>query len=139
MSNNRMVYHDGQVISIDGGHARVRILSKSACTGCHAKGVCSAADVQEKIIDTVPTGPMNAGDLVTVVIEERLGWKAVFYGFFLPFVVMFIMLFTFKAITGSETEAALFAIASLFPYYLVLYLFRKKIEKDFIFRAEKKE
>jgi sigma-E factor negative regulatory protein RseC len=51
---------------------------------------------------------------------------------------MITMLFTFIALTGSETEAALFALASLFPYYLGLYLFRKKIEKDFIFRAEKK-
>jgi sigma-E factor negative regulatory protein RseC len=67
-----------------------------------------------------------------------MGWKAIFYGFFLPLVVMVAVLFVSYALGSSEIQAALYGIGSLIPYYLLLYVFRKKIEKDFVFKAEKK-
>jgi sigma-E factor negative regulatory protein RseC len=120
---------------------RVKIVSHSACAQCHARGGCTAADMKEKIIDAVSVSdePLRKGDTVTVIMEEKLGWLAVFYGFFLPFIVMMIVLFVSYGLGGSETEAALWGIGSLVPYYLLLYVFRKKIEKDFIFKAEKKD
>ena len=52
---------------------------------------------------------------------------------------MIAVLFTAHALGSSESEAALLGIGSLLPYYLALYTLRKKIEKDFIFKAEKKD
>jgi sigma-E factor negative regulatory protein RseC len=97
--------------------------------------------MEEKFIDAVSSPPDTAfkvGDAVTLVMEERLGWLAIFYGFVLPLIVMVAVLIMVSAGGGSETEAALLGIGSLLPYYLLLYLFRQKIEKDFIFRAERK-
>jgi sigma-E factor negative regulatory protein RseC len=138
MNDTPMVSHDGTVIAVNGGHVRVKIVSQSACADCHAKGFCTAADMQEKIIDAVARDTMKKGDIVTIKMEERLGWLALFYGFFLPFIVLVAVLFLFYALGSSETRAAFFALASLVPYYLGLYVFRKKIEKDFLFIAEKK-
>ena len=70
-------------------------------------------------------------------MEERLGLKALFYTFFLPFVVMIFVLFVIITLGGSDIIAALFAILSLFPYYTLLHMSKQKIEKDFIFTAEK--
>lgn len=141
MADNRMVYHDGIVVATNDHNVRVKIVSHSACAGCRAKGVCTAADMEEKMIEAVSISnePLQQGDTVTVIMEEKLGWLAVFYGFFLPFIVMTGVLFVSYALGGKELEAAFLGIGSLVPYYLLLYVFRKKIEKDFIFKAEKKD
>ncbi len=138
MEDNRMVFHDGEVIESRDNSVRVKIISRSACSQCHAKGMCSAADMEEKIIDAVSSDPLYKGDAVTVIMEEKLGRLAIFYGFFLPFIVMVSVLFTARGLGGSEPGAALLGVGSLLPYYLVLYTLRKKIEKDFIFKAEKR-
>jgi len=141
MDDNHMVCHNGKVVSTSGSHVQVKIISQSACANCFAKSACTAADMQEKIIDAVSPVPLHEGDAVTVMMEEKLGWRALFYGFFLPFIVMVSILFLLYALGSSEIKAALFGIGSLVPYYLVLYLLRKKIEKDFVFivMPEKKD
>jgi sigma-E factor negative regulatory protein RseC len=142
LAKNRLVYHDGTVVSFEGEKIRVKIISKSACADCHAKGACSAADMEEKYIDTIRP-PMTQetfkeGDLVTVIMEQKLGRIALFYGFVLPFLVMVLVLFTLSGLGHSETKAGLLALSSLVPYYLLLFLFRKKVEKDFVFTLKKK-
>jgi len=140
MNDNHMVSHDGKVVSTSGSHVQVKIISQSACAHCFARSACTAADMQEKIIDAVSSVPLKEGDAVTVMMEEKLGWIALLYGFFLPFIVMISVLFLLYTLGSSEIKAALYGIGSLVPYYLVLYLFRKRIEKDFIFviKTEKK-
>jgi sigma-E factor negative regulatory protein RseC len=138
MNDTDMVSHDGTVIAVNGSHVQVKIVSQSACAECRAKRFCTAADMQEKIIDAIAHDSLERGDAVTINMEKRVGWLALFYGFLLPFIVLAAVLFLFYALGSSETRAALFALASLVPYYLGLYVFRKKIEKDFIFIAEKK-
>ncbi|UCH94802.1 MAG: SoxR reducing system RseC family protein [Candidatus Aminicenantes bacterium] len=141
MVDNRLVCHEGKVVGIKDNSIQVKILSRSACAQCHARGMCTALDMEEKIIDTVPVSPdpMQIGDTVVVVLEEKLGWRAVFYGFFLPFIVMVTVLFVSYALGSGETKAALYSIGSLIPYYLLLYVFREKIGKDFVFKSEKKD
>jgi len=141
MTDNRMLCHDGIVADIRDRHVRVKIVSQSACARCHARGVCSAADMGEKIIDAVSVShrSLQKGDAVTVFMEEKMGRRAVFYGFFLPFVVMIAVLFVSYALGSGEVKAAFLGIGSLLPYYLLLYVFRDKIEKDFLFTVEKKE
>lgn len=139
MTDTRRVSHEGIVIGTDDNAncVQVKIVSISACAGCHARGACTAADTQEKIIDATPSEPLKQGDTVIVKMEEKLGWIALFYGFFLPFVILAAILFTLPVLGFSETIAGLSAIGSLIPYYLLLYTFRKKIEKKFVFTAEK--
>lgn len=139
MNDTRMVCHDGTVIARKDAHVQVKIIALSACAGCHAKGMCSAADMQEKIIDAVAIETLQVGDTVTIIMEEKLGRLAVLYGFVLPFVLLIAVLFGLYLSGRKETEAALWAIGSLVPYYLLLYVFREKIEKDFVFKAEKKK
>jgi sigma-E factor negative regulatory protein RseC len=141
MVDNRMLCHDGIVVGIRDHHVQVKIVSQSACARCHARGVCSAADMGEKIIDAVSISvqSLQKGDAVTVFMEEKMGRQAVFYGFFLPFIVMIAVLFGSYALGSGDIKAALLGIGSLLPYYLLLYIFRDKIEKDFRFTVEKKE
>ena len=136
MPKQDTISHDGQVVEISQDKYKIKIVTKSACSSCHAKGVCNPSDQAEKIIDAVSAEKLELYENVIVELEEKLGWKALFYGIIIPFVIMVTILFYFSTIK-DELFSALIALASLIPYYLTIFLLKKKIEKEFIFTAKK--
>ncbi|MCK9398766.1 MAG: SoxR reducing system RseC family protein [Bacteroidales bacterium] len=132
------IIHPGIIESITGDKIFVRILSHSACNSCHAKGACTIADVEEKIIeaDIDPSGNRKPGEQVMVRMEESLGQKAVLMGYVLPLVVLVGSIILFLSVLKHEGLAALLSLLMLVPYYLTLYLFRKQLRKEFRFRIE---
>ncbi len=133
-----IIIHPGIIERIDDGKVFVKILSASACSSCHAKGICSVSEVEEKIIEAEhdPSGNYQPGDQVMVSMRESLGHKAVIMGYVLPFVVLLVSIVVFLSLLHHEGLAALLSIMMLIPYYLALYLFRKKLQKEFRFRIE---
>ena len=141
MADSRLLCQEGRVVGIKGHHLHVKILSTSACAQCHASNLCTSLDRTEKIIEAISVsapGSLKIGDRVTLMMEEKWGWLAVFYGFFLPFIVMITVLFAAYALGSSEIHAALYGMGSLVPYYLLLYGFRQRITGDLVIKAEKK-
>jgi sigma-E factor negative regulatory protein RseC len=133
-----MIEHEGIIEQIDGDVAHVKIESVSACASCHAKGVCSAADQEEKYLDVPIHGATyRQGEAVNVQVEKRLGFRAVALGYFYPFLLVMFVLIAMIAMGAPELRAGIFALLSLIPYYLVLYLFRKRIESTFTFSIKK--
>jgi len=132
------IIHPGIIESIKGDKVFIRILSQSACSTCHAKGACTVADIEEKIIeaDLDPSGNHKPGDQVMVRMEESLGRKAVLLGYVLPLVVLVGSIVFFLSVLEHEGLAALLSLLMLVPYYLVLYLFRKRLQKEFRFRIQ---
>jgi len=132
------IIHPGIIESITGDKIFVRILSQSACSSCHAKGACTIADVEEKIIeaDIDPSGNRKPGEQVMVSMEESLGQKAVLMGYVLPLVVLVGSITLFLSLFKHEGLAALLSLLMLVPYYLTLYLFRKQLRKKFRFRIQ---
>ncbi len=133
-----MIDHDGIIDHIDGGVAHVKIDSQSACSACHAKGVCGAADQKEKFLDVPLQGESyKTGEVVRVMVAKRLGFKAVALGYFYPFLVLMAVLIILIMAGVGELTAGLFSLLSLIPYYLGLYLARKWIESSFTFSIQK--
>jgi len=133
-----MIDHDGIIEHIEGDVAHIRINSESACAACHAKGACSAADQEEKYIDIPLKGKSySSGETVKVQVARRLGFKAVALGYFYPFIVLMAVLISLTYAGIGELKAGLFALLSLLPYYLVLFLSRKRIESTFTFSIQK--
>lgn len=133
------IKHLGIVENINGTHLKVRIVQNSACSACSVKGHCSASDTKEKIIDVynVHAVPCKIGEHVMIVGTTSMGMKAVYLAFVLPFVVLFLVLVLSLHLTGGdESVSALFALTSLIPYYLLVYCFRNKISKNFMFTLE---
>jgi sigma-E factor negative regulatory protein RseC len=132
------IIHPGIIESINEDKVFVKILSKSACSSCHAKEVCTIANVEEKIIEAEndPGGRWKPGDEVMVRMEESLGRKAVLIGYVLPLAVLLISIIVFLLLLKHQGLAALLSILMLVPYYFVLYLFRKRLRKEFIFRIQ---
>ena len=133
-----MIDHEGIIERIEGDMAHVKINSVSACASCHAKGVCSAADQEEKFLD-VPLEGMayEQGESVHVQVAKRLGFKAVALGYFYPFLLLMVVLIGLISAGVPELRAGALALLSLIPYYLILYLFRKRIESIFTFSIQK--
>jgi positive regulator of sigma E activity len=133
-----MIDHDGIIEHIERDVAHIKINSESACAACHAKGVCGAADQEEKFIDIPLKGETySSGEVVKVQVTRRLGFKAVALGYFYPFLLLMAVLISMTLTGIEEMKAGLFALLSLIPYYLVLYLSRKRIESNFTFSIQK--
>lgn len=132
MSNT--IEHKGKIVEIRKDSIDVLIVQNSACAGCHAKKACSAADMSEKIIEvSYWNKDLRLNDEVTVVGSTTMGWMAVGYAFALPFVLLMIILILFTSIGNNELVAGLAALSILVPYYIILFLFRHKIKKNFTF------
>ncbi len=133
-----LVKHKGIISDIDRENIRVSIIAQSACASCHAKGFCSAADMQEKFIDVKNNGNIDKkpGDFVTITMRRKLGNRAVFFGYFLPFVLLMLTLVSTLSYFDDEGIAGLASLAILVPYYFVLYLLRDKLKEGFEFHIE---
>lgn len=130
------IRHQGTVDSIDGQKVNVRITQSSACGGCQARNICRAAESKEKVVQVLSAdaAALHVGQEVTVAGAESLGLRAVALAFGLPLLFLMAGLITAMALTGSEKVAALCALVVLAPYYMVLFLCRNRIKRDFRFR-----
>ncbi|HNV51231.1 MAG: SoxR reducing system RseC family protein [Bacteroidales bacterium] len=133
--SQELISHKGYITEIEQDLIRISIIAESACSGCHAKGFCSVADTQEKIIETPnpKTNIYKIGDQVEVTLKKSHGLKAVFYGYFLPFILVIISLLIIYKITKNQAVAGLISLTILIPYYIILYFLRKKMKSSFLF------
>ena len=134
MSKNE-ISHKGRIISVTPEVTVVEIVSTSACSACHAKGVCGVADSKIKEI-TVPTDPYSEhrpGDEVDVFLKKSMGMKAVWISYVIPLFILMILILSLSSVTVHEVYTGLGAIAGVVLYYIVIYIFRDRLSKDFVF------
>lgn len=83
------VSHRGRVLSVDAEKIRVEIISSSACTSCHAAGLCSMSEAVKKIVDVPAFGNSGyaPGDEVELVLTASMGMKAVLAAYAVPLVI----------------------------------------------------
>lgn len=128
-----VINHKGVVKENSGNSVIISISPSSACTGCHARGSCGTSGSAEKVVVVDGCYDVKPGDHVTVTMLQSMGFKALFLGYVLPFILVISVLAVFVSLEYTELTAGLIAIAALIPYYLVLSFFRKKIDEKFIF------
>ena len=176
-----MIKHDGIIIALnEDGTALVRIVQTSACAACKAKAMCASAESAEKEmrvqlvqsgskaqsavqdgskLSSEKTTTLNnveqykLGDTVEVMVQQKMGWKAVVLAYLLPFFVMLAVMFIGNGLlamgdgaTGllgdeAKREAVLgtVALCAMALYYLVLGMFKDKLQKEFSFTARKRD
>lgn len=132
------IVHEGIIDSVSENAVKVRILQVSACSGCHAKGVCSSVDQKERIIEVLPdSNTYKQGERVSLYGRRSWGLKAVFWAFFLPFVLMTSSIIFLSSLHISELISGLSSLAILIPYYIILSLFKNQLKKNFSFTINK--
>ncbi len=139
MSKNE-ISHIGRVKEMTPESTVVEIISSSACSACHAKGLCGVSEEKVKDIE-VPTDPYatwNVGDEVRVMLRQTMGLKAVWISYVVPLLILMILILTLSAVNVKEIYAGLVSIAAVAVYYLVIYLLRNRLAKDFVFYLKEK-
>lgn len=132
--------HRGKIIKVDPEFVTVEIISTSACAECHAKEVCGISDEMVKVI-LVPTNPYanyEIGEEVDVMLKKTMGLKAVWLSYVVPLLLLMFILLTLTHLNVGELAAGLYSILGVMVYFLVIYLFRSKLAKEFIFRIKGK-
>jgi sigma-E factor negative regulatory protein RseC len=138
MENKGEIFHEGIIKSIEAGKIVVGIISQSACASCHANGVCSASDLKEKNIEiTTWEGVFSPGEKIAIIANESQGFRALFFAYMLPLILLLSSLVIFTNIQDNEGLAALISLCLLIPYYLGLYFFRDKLKETLNFTIRK--
>lgn len=134
-----MIEHEGIIISATPEKATVQIINQSACVSCQLKGKCNLSDMKEKNID-VNTGGVKyeIGDNVTIIASEVMGFKAIFLGYLLPFIIMVSTVVILTFFNFSELIAGLVGLSTLIPYYIAVKLLQNRIAKHFSFYLKNK-
>ena len=130
------VKHCGEVVRIDGHSVFVRMTVNSACSACHAKGVCGASEKTDKVVEveTAAATDFQVGDSVEVALMQRdMGSTSVVLAYVVPFLVLAAVLVGAILMGASEGMAALSAMVGVALWYVVLYMLRDKIKNKIKF------
>ena len=138
MKNTETISHEGVVTKITDDELEIKILAQSACAACHAKSACGMGEQAEKIL-TVPRPKEKDFALnqkVNVKMAIGQGNKAAVLAYLIPIILLLAVLFACLSLGVNEGLAALISIVALVPYYIILYLKRDKLKKQFSYIIE---
>lgn len=127
------IEHEGVVQKSDNSSVTVRILSVTACSGCHAEGSCGMSGVKEKIVEVQGSYNVTPGDNVTVMMKRSMGYTALFLGYIIPLILLILALSILISLSLPEAAAGLGALCIPGIYYLILYFLRDRIGNKFFF------
>ena len=130
--------HTGKVVSMTPKTTTVQIVSQSACSECHAAGLCGLSEYTEKAVE-VPTSPSatyGVGDEVQVVLKASMGFKAVWIAYFLPLVVLLAVALGLIALGVPEVVSGLAGIGAVALYYLGVWLLRDRLRNEYVFTIQ---
>lgn len=133
------IEHDGIIESFNGESVLVRITQTSACAECKAKSLCQSTESKVKTIEAklktdYQSTKLSVGDHVKVIGTTKMGNDAILLAFILPLIIIIgCLIICIKFIKIDELTSILLMIGTLSLYYIILYLFRKKIANKFVF------
>jgi len=110
--------HQGVVISAEDGFVTVEILNKSACASCHAKSACSLGDVKAKIIEIEYNYNQlyEPGEVVNVKLKKTLGYRALWFSYVIPLVILLVLLVSLTSAGFSEPVTGIAILSGISLY-----------------------
>lgn len=138
MNTNNCIEQNGIIEEIAGNRIRVRMRSFSACENCQTRSICNLIDSQDNSVEVIgKSEDYSIGDEVNIRIKKSLGYKALFLGYILPFILVLLFLILVSYFGVKEILTGVISLSILVLYYLILYHFRERIRKTFIFTINK--
>ena len=132
--NHNSINHDGQVVEISDNKVVAEIIVSEACGTCQAKGLCHTNGKRVRVeAEAEPGQEFQVGQKVKVAFTPTLAMSSVLLAYVLPLVLMFAVMFTLIAITGSQDIGCVSGLAVLPVYYTILYMLRHKLRRKFKF------
>ena len=124
MARKNEISHRGKIIEITPDFTTVQIIVSSACSACHAKGLCGMSEDEEKVI-MVPTDPYTVyqvGDEVQVLTKMSM-----------------ILILSLSSVIGNEVVVGLVSVAGVALYYLAIWLLRDRLADEFVFYIKEQQ
>ena len=139
MTHSDEIAHEGRITEITPQAITVEIVSSSACSACHAKGLCGVSESTVKKIQ-VPFdfGQWSVGQDVDVFLKKTMGYKAVWIAYVAPLGILLAVLLGLMALGTGELAAGLAAIGAVGVYYFVIWLLRSRLRNEYTFYIRQK-
>ena len=133
------VSHKGKVVSVGKDTVSVQIVSESACSACHAGGLCGGLESKRMIVVVPFYGDQaySLGQEVEVCLARKMGLKAVLLSYVIPLVILLILVLSLSYIGFGELASGLVSIGGIAVYYLILYLCRNHLAEGYVFYIRK--
>ncbi|MGB5418828.1 SoxR reducing system RseC family protein [Algibacter sp.] len=129
-SKNTFV-HSGVISKITGSSVIVSLEQNIHCDSCRAKAACGISESNTKEVEIINCNDSyKINEQVKVVLKRALGFKAVFWAYIFPFILMFSTLIIASSFL-KEWIAGILSLIVLVPYYLMLYFFKNTIKSAF--------
>ncbi len=136
MSNEcEIIGQQATVVKVN-GKVQLWVVTTEDCSSCAMKGLCPAPKGRVIEVEKPQGMALKPGDKVQLEIEEKRGPQALMIMYVLPFFVLMTVMIIVYIITGNDGLAGLAALASLIPYYFIIYLMRRFFEKKFQFKIK---
>jgi sigma-E factor negative regulatory protein RseC len=135
----KLLEHKGVVREVGDRLVEVEMIVEDACAGCKAKGLCGVDEANKRFVTVYDELAQyyTPGEEVMVGVSEIMGMKAATYAYIIPFFILLGTLFLTLHIGWSENVAALSSLGLMCLYYVVLFFFRNRIEKEIVFKIRK--
>lgn len=137
----KIMEHDARVVAVYPEERRVEaeMTVSGACGSCKAKAVCGGGESQTRLISAYAEHPevYKVGDVVSISIEQIMGYKAITLSYIVPLVVMLLTLVLTHGRYG-DLVAGVSALGACALYFIILAFFRKHLEKVIVFSVRSK-
>ena len=133
MSEQTLIEHTGVVTDIDEQLISVRIENES-CHDCRMKAFCGVTDAERNTftIDAkTQTLTYHKGDHVKLTISLNAGYKALFWAYLMPFLLVAFAIVLTLSVGVSEKWAGVIGLSTLIPYYMILNKTKSTFSKKF--------
>jgi sigma-E factor negative regulatory protein RseC len=131
------ISHEGVVQSATAGSVTVLLSPGISCSGCQAEKSCGIAGSEHKMINIDGSFSIVPGEKVLVSMQKSQGFSALFLGYILPLMVVVISLVTLISLKINELSSGLISVGLLIPYYGLLFIFRRSINRKFRFTLKR--
>lgn len=134
------IEHIGIIRKVTDNSIEVEFTAHSACEKCHIKGACQESSEKEERtvnIDKKKGEIYDIGEKVTLFFSEKEGLTAVLWAYITPIIISILALALMTANHISEPVAALISLAIIVTYFIILYIFRRKIKTKIRIKVEK--
>lgn len=139
MAQQDSIRHTGTITSVGDGTVEVAVKPEEACGSCHAKSICGASGDNDRrmVVPVLDPSEFTTGEIVEVSVEKTMGIRAVLLAYVVPFIVMFAVLLTMLRLGYSELKSGIWSLASVAVWFLLLRMFRRRLDKEIIFKVHK--
>lgn len=123
------IVHQGFVTGVKNNVAHVQLFERTECHDCRIKEFCGVTDEDRSHFD-VPQSNLRVGDEVVLDVKPSTGFKAMFWAYFFPFLLMLAILIIGQMAGIEDRWNGLMALIILIPYFFSLSRFKRLLKSQ---------